>query len=87
MFIEHIRVSDFYKKDELVECGTCACLILKENAQKVDEGFLDTPLERFYCKIHEKPYKSCIWMGGVRKYTKLVEVDELGVPVGYVKKK
>lgn len=74
------------KEVELVKCSECNCLIEINDAQCINHSM---GLDKYYCKKHQKPYKrvstcfyNCVFN---LKYYAEIEVDENGIPVGYIK--
>jgi hypothetical protein len=74
--------SNFIKKEDLVSCETCRCLIKKDDAVKVKERipFYGT-LEKYYCKVHAPKYER---FDGFHYYREM-KVDYEGEPIGYTK--
>jgi len=50
-----VEVSEELKKDAVVSCGDCSCLVLKEHAQEIK---VSIPYfgNKYYCQKCKKPY-------------------------------
>jgi len=81
-------------EEEQVKCEECKHWIDRKDAQEITRDRYSSILfylmsgERepdrayYYCAMHKRPYESIIGSS----YYKNIEVDETGVPTGYVKK-
>lgn len=77
---------------ETVSCETCKHIIFKRDAQEIEhQGYIwslyfSGKRTRYYCPEHKRNYSSSSVDNNHRThYYKEMEVDENGVPVGYVK--
>lgn len=77
----------FKKKEEIIPCSECHCMIKKSDAQKVEYNVIFEHVGyKFYCGKCRKPYttKNQSLFSGLSFY-KTIEVTEDGEPIGYEK--
>lgn len=80
------------KKEDLVACDTCHCLLRREDAKKVvsvwGHSLLYTGTSHsYFCGTDAPPYETRSSRNGVVRYFAQIEVDANGKPVGFDKKK
>ena len=69
------------RKELIVECKVCGCLLREENAKVVENSY--TGIKSYYCGVHKPPYDE-IALGfdrEVKYYKKEVQVDKKGKPI------
>ena len=76
---------NFLRKDEIVKCEECKCILYKKDAQEIkinyyDDLFYEHNSELYYCPQHKKPYDIIhLWDYKTKSYyRKNVKVDEKG---------
>lgn len=87
-----VTFGEFIKKDDIVSCHECKCLLKKEDAQVVLYHRLGET-KYYFCEAHKKPYNKVVpsFVGlnisgkaGVReinRYYGEVEMTEDGTPI------
>lgn len=77
-----IETEPVRKESETVACETCGHIVLKNKAQKVTINWNDF---MWYCMEHHKEYDQIRYNLRTYRYYKEMEVDSLGIPIGYKK--
>ena len=74
-------LKNFLRKDEIVKCEECKCILFKRDAQKVKtETIYGNCFIDYYCPQHKKPHDIIhLWDYKTKSYyRKNVKVDEKG---------
>jgi hypothetical protein len=77
--------NNFLKRDEIISCEACKCLIEKNNAKKIKICYsliFDEDYTIYYCPRDAPKYDRVLMLGGITKYLKdNVKVDVNGKPI------